>query len=540
MSNQQLSTNTFCEAKWVVSPNAYDGTHTSISSAIASASSGDTIFIRPGTYTENPTLKAGVNLTANICDAQTENASTANVIISGTVTASYTGAASISGICLQTNSSFAVVQSGSNLCTLILTNCFIHGTNNTAIQITNSAPGSFFYMDKCRGNLAAGNAYFSASGAGKNYIFGCSLLNDGGSVVASTISSGAWDIRNTFFANAITNSGVVSITISLCTIFGAVICSNNGGIASGNCSYQTFTSSGTGSCTFTSCNFFGSTNTAITVGSGCIVTATLCDVNSSNANAISGTGTLNYANITFSGTSSNINTTTQNLLVATDFQKIVVQTFTSGTPTYTPTAGMKYCTLECIGSGGAGGGGAASGASSGSAGGGGGAGGYARKTVTAATIGSSQTVTVGAAGTAGSAGNNPGGNGNTSSVGVIVTATGGSGGSGCPVSGATNISFAAGGAGGTGTSGDFNSRGGAGTSGYASGVSPTGALSGNGGSSVLGGGAAGVGAGTTSTAAGNAGGNYGAGGSGGYSLISQAAVAGGNGSSGLVIITEYI
>jgi pectin methylesterase-like acyl-CoA thioesterase len=59
-----LSTNNYGPAKFIVSSSAANGTHTTIAAALTSASTGDTIFIRPGTYTENLTLKAGVNLTA--------------------------------------------------------------------------------------------------------------------------------------------------------------------------------------------------------------------------------------------------------------------------------------------------------------------------------------------------------------------------------------------------------------------------------------------------------------------------------------------
>ena len=102
MANQQLSTNTFCTAKWIVSPTATDGTHTTIAAALTAASSGDTIFIRPGTYTENLTLKAGVNLAAYDCDAFS-----GQVTISGKCSFSAAGQVDISGIRLQTNGDFA-------------------------------------------------------------------------------------------------------------------------------------------------------------------------------------------------------------------------------------------------------------------------------------------------------------------------------------------------------------------------------------------------------------------------------------------------
>ena len=59
------STNRYAVANFIVAPTIQEGAnYTSIAAAIADASSGDTIFIKPGTYTEDLTLKAGVYLTA--------------------------------------------------------------------------------------------------------------------------------------------------------------------------------------------------------------------------------------------------------------------------------------------------------------------------------------------------------------------------------------------------------------------------------------------------------------------------------------------
>jgi hypothetical protein len=225
------------------------------------------------------------------------------------------------------------------------------------------------------------------------------------------------------------------------------------------------------------------------------------------------------------------------------FTSIAVQTFsyTGSSQTYTPTSGMLYCTIEVIGGGGGGGGSAAGGASSGAVGGGGGGGGYGRKTVSAATIGASQTVSIAAGGTGGN-GANPGNTGGTVSVGSIVSATGGGGGA---ASGAAVAINAAGGSGGVGSSGDVNSSGGSGGIGsyiLIAGVAQS-LYGGVGGDSFLGGGAQAV---TTQSGAtnltGNNGSNYGGGGGGGGASSSSGAGGGigGNGAAGFVIITEYI
>lgn len=209
---------------------------------------------------------------------------------------------------------------------------------------------------------------------------------------------------------------------------------------------------------------------------------------------------------------------------------INTQTFTSS-GTYTPTAGMTYCIIECLGGGGAGGGAVVS--SGQSFGGGGGAGGYSKHLANATAISTSQVVTVGAAGAPGAAGANPGGNGGNSSVGTICIAHGGTGGG---QSGANAQSL--GGVGGTAGTGNVCTYvGNAGDNGQSSSATTVSLTSGAGAGSIVGGRplAAQFSGGTGPSAN-----NYGSGGSGGSSSSSSAAATGGSGSAGYVIITEFI
>jgi hypothetical protein len=214
-----------------------------------------------------------------------------------------------------------------------------------------------------------------------------------------------------------------------------------------------------------------------------------------------------------------------------------LQQFTAS-GTYTPTAGMVYCLIECVGGGGGSGGIAGTAAGiNGSGGGGGGA--YSRKIATAAQIGASQTVTIGAGGTAGAAGNNNGGNGGTTSVGTLCTAPGGSFSSGR--TGITGFSF--GGAGGVAGTADFSLAGGAGgTAFYASGTGNTTIFAGNyGGPAAMG--FSGMALTIPNTpgngAPGVAGIIYGGGASGAFYNQVAANLAGAAGAPGIVIITEF-
>lgn len=220
----------------------------------------------------------------------------------------------------------------------------------------------------------------------------------------------------------------------------------------------------------------------------------------------------------------------------TGITTVATQIFTSGTGTYTPTSGMKYCIVETVGSGGAGGGATASAGSTCGVGGGGGGGEYSRIVLSAATVGASQTYTVGAAGAPGSAGNNPGGNGNASSLGTLCIANGGLGGAGGPGT-AIGQPISAGGAGGTGGTGSVVVPGQSGTTGFALGTQY--GIAGTGGISVLGHNALAI-TSASGVASGPAGQNYGAGGGGGVVSNTSNNAAGGAGSAGIVIITEFI
>jgi hypothetical protein len=218
-----------------------------------------------------------------------------------------------------------------------------------------------------------------------------------------------------------------------------------------------------------------------------------------------------------------------------------VQTFTTS-GTYTPTAGMKYCVIECVAGGGGGGGvgNTTTGAFVGIMGGGG-SGGYSRKTVSAATVGASQTVTIGVAGAAGAAGTGGnGGNGGNTSVGSLCIAIGGSGGGGWN----NGSGLLPGGPGGitTGAVGDVVAAGSPGANGSSAPAANVSTLAGgNGGSSFFGGGAVPpTVTAAASSAAGAAASNYGSGGSGAMSFNVATARLGGAGSAGYVIITEYI
>jgi hypothetical protein len=223
-----------------------------------------------------------------------------------------------------------------------------------------------------------------------------------------------------------------------------------------------------------------------------------------------------------------------NALVAA-IGEAAMQVFTGG-GTYTKPADLKFALVICVGAGGGGGG--ADPLTVDAAGGGGGGGGTSMSVLLAASIGATETITVGAGGSGGVAGAN-GAAGGDSSFGSLVVANGGGGGAG---PGTSVDSVGAGAAGGqeSVSTGQFKTTGEFGSDGRLGFSAGFGTQGGYGGSSVFGGGARGpTNLGTTNGQAhGIAGPKYGGAGSGGVAHGTGLAT-GGAGGDGIVVVIEF-
>lgn len=574
---QSISTNTFGVARFVVSADATQGTHTTIQGAINSSSSGDNIYILSGTYTENITPIAGINILGAKGDGVTPT-----VTIIGNLTYTGVGNATISEVRLQTNSGFLTTVSGSNASVLHILDCDLHCTNNTGISFTNSNAASQILIESCTGNLTTtGIAYHSSSSAGTLTYRYTTLNNTGASTTAATNSAGAVVITYGIILSPLSCSGAGTIE----TDYSYVDCSA--------LNVTALTTAGTGNSEQRFSNFLAGTASAISIGTGTTVRLYKALINSTNTNSITGAGTLKYSSVVFTNTSNTINVTTQTPIPLTvqqggtfsssfvaytpvcggttttgalqsvastgtsgqvltsngagalptfqaaganAFSSITVQVFTSS-GTYTPTSGMLYCIIELVGAGGGGGGVVTGGVGTSTTASGGGAGGYARQTFSAATIGASQAVTIGAGGTAGANTGTNGGTGGTTSVGALISATGGNGGTGNNFAG--TFGCTSGGTGGAGT-GTVTATGFAGGNSFLANIgagSPI--FSGLGGNSYFGAGGL-NGATSAATSAAGTNGSRGGGGSGALSNGNNGAQAGGVGGAGYVVVTEFI
>lgn len=278
---------------FVVDPSAtvgLRGTYQTIAAALTDAVSGQNIFIRPGTYTENLTLKAGVNLVAYAADATTPN-----VTIAGTCTLTAAGTVTLSGIRLQTNAAACLAVTGSAASIVNLVGCYLDMTDNTGITFSSSSSSAKIMVYNSYGNLGTtGIAIFTHTSAGRLEFNNVPFLNTGGSTTASTASAGTLIANYSFFANPITTSGTNSFGMGWCNFSAAnTTCLTIGGSGGNNLFLSTLLSGSASSMSV------GSTFSCIS-----------CSFNTNNTNAITGAGTLLYTDLSFFS-SSNINTTTQ-------------------------------------------------------------------------------------------------------------------------------------------------------------------------------------------------------------------------------------
>jgi len=290
------SDNRYATAQLIVAPTLAQGAnYTTVQSAITAASSGQTIFIRPGTYTENLTLKAGVNLAAFECDAFNPN-----VTIVGTCTFTGTGTVSIWGIRLQTNSSFLLAVTGSAASVVWLRSCYLNCTNNTGISHSSSNSASQIRVDNCFGDIGTtGISLFASTSSGTIGIVFTQITNTGASTTSSTVSTGTINIFECNVAIPFTTSSIGLLNIQNCIVNTSAT------------NTTAITTAGTGATNNVISGYILSGSaSAISVGTGTTLEITSATVGSSNTNAITGAGTLIHTGLAYASTSSLVNTTT--------------------------------------------------------------------------------------------------------------------------------------------------------------------------------------------------------------------------------------
>lgn len=284
---QSISTNTFGVAKWVVSADATQGTHTTIAAATTSAASGDTIYIRDGAYTENITGKAGLNYIGE---------SLTGVTIIGKITLAVAGTITFQSISFITNSDNIASLAGSSASAIGFFNCGFSPTNATGIVINNNIAGSGITIYHCGCSCTNGFSLFTLTTGLLLIEKFTSAQTAALSSTASTMAAGTLQIRDSYLSVPLTCSGgtviLDGITIDQAALNTTALTVSGATVTSYDCVYRSGSAS------------------AINVSSGTLNSYNDI-VESSNTNAVTGAGTINYSGMIFAGTSALINTTTQ-------------------------------------------------------------------------------------------------------------------------------------------------------------------------------------------------------------------------------------
>ncbi|MDP2652193.1 MAG: hypothetical protein Q8O94_03585 [bacterium] len=322
------STNRYATSNFIVAPTIAEGAnYTTIASALAAAPANSTVFIKPGVYTEDLTLKASVNLAAFAGDEQTPN-----VTIVGKCTATFAGTCSISNIRLQTNSDFFLVVSGSSATRVLLTGCYLNIVNNTGISLTSSSSSSEISLFECDGNIGTtGITMFAISGAGVLAVNHSSIINKGASTTASTLSAGTFGVISSYIGFPVTTSGATAKVPVNNTVW------QTGGI---NTTALTHDSTAAGTALINS-HVASGTASVVSVGAGATMSIDNTALISSNASTVAGTGTVRGNSSSYLTTltyAAGITVTKGTLLPgAISFNKGVTKLDTYATGTWTPT-----------------------------------------------------------------------------------------------------------------------------------------------------------------------------------------------------------
>jgi hypothetical protein len=266
------------------------GDFLTLGSAITAATAGQSIFIRPGTYTENITMKSGVNLSGlNYKSGSGEQTKIKGNLIDNGVVANVT----ITNICLETNGAALLTLTASGS-TITLNGCNINCVNASGMAIS---VGASVYSSNCGGDLGTtGISYCSGAGTWRD-ING--YYTNSGSSLTATSMSGSMNFQGTFFSAPVATNGAGIFSFNTGTVIDTSLINT-----------AAITTAGTGGSFISNSLVRSGTASAFSVGSGTTVGVYMTTIISSNANAITGAGTLQYGNITFAGTSSTINTTT--------------------------------------------------------------------------------------------------------------------------------------------------------------------------------------------------------------------------------------
>jgi hypothetical protein len=276
--------------------------YSTISSAITAAvalGGHQTVYIQSGTYTEDIFLKNGINLAALDYLGGSDGGTTilGKLMDNGVVVN-----ATLTNLSLRTNSDYILDLINASS-TVVLSGCYIDASNNTAI---NAGVGTNVFLYNCLGDLTTTGISFW-TGAGSIQVYNSTFTNSGLSLAASTLS-GSLNFENSMINSTLATSGIGLISM------------NNSVVSTSEINIVGVTTAGTNYAKIHNSRISTGTASSLSVGTGTFVDLYNTIIDSSNVDAITGAGTLNYSGVVFSNSSSTINVTTQNPKALTVFQ----------------------------------------------------------------------------------------------------------------------------------------------------------------------------------------------------------------------------
>lgn len=268
--------NIFANTTYIVDPTKGRGTHQTIADAISDASSGETIGIRPGTYTENFTLKSNVNIYALGIGGN----SAGDVLVEGKITIGTCERCLIKGIRFTNNGDVILEDTGSSTDSINFSFCtFLSDGSNNMFESSNTSKNFFFYQ--CVINSGAGSKVVNSSGGG--FTFRHCIMNAGASTI-STLSAGAVNFYSCIGVFPFQTTGTANFTMGFSTQSTSnQMCIDHQGAAQAIMQVNSLRTNGTA--------------VAINVGAAAAIISTGLDINTANPTPITGSGTFNYDSV---------------------------------------------------------------------------------------------------------------------------------------------------------------------------------------------------------------------------------------------------
>lgn len=275
------SDNRYSVNEIIVAPTLKQGAnYTTITDALAAASSGDTIFIKPGTYTEDITLKAGVNITSF-------NGNKNQVNIVGKMSFTEAGTVLISNISCDTNGDYYLDFGGSSTSTLEFTDCILLASDNDGFTYSNSDASSILRFDSCSVLLSGTSLKtFDHSSAGTLIFNYSSIVRSNATTPLASVGS-AGVLSMDFCTTTIAYNFTGTYSRLRYSFFEPPVGSSCITDSSGYSPFARF------------CWFIASTVPCLVINGTTAMLLWDCEIKGDTDPVISGTGVLRYGNITF-------------------------------------------------------------------------------------------------------------------------------------------------------------------------------------------------------------------------------------------------